>query len=181
MASFTRHILAVLCVVAAVTLGLALPANAHSTQQWATGTRATPVNIGPSANGVRGGLSHTWALDDRNDYFEVSPLGGINEWCTWVPDRQVGVFDFGHACAHHDYCYMFHRYTTGQPATQSGCDSRFRADMDATCVQMHPNPFDPIQLAARGACLTTSAAYHAGVAVGGLVFWNLATDPGIVT
>ncbi len=181
MASCLRRVLTVCCAVAAITLGLALPANAHSPQQWAAGDRATAVDIGPSASGVRGGLIHTWALHERNDYFDPSPLGGINEWCTWVPDRQPGVFDFGHACAHHDYCYMFHRYTTGQPATQGGCDGRFRADMEATCAQMHPNVLDPIQFTFRGTCLAAAAGYHAGVAVGGLVFWNLATDPGIVT
>lgn len=74
---------------------------------------------------------------------------GNDGWHPWPSDRCStpgantnavrGIFDFGHACVHHDGCYIgFPR--NGRPtnwATRAQCDSWFLYDMQASCRYLH--------------------------------------------
>lgn len=89
------------------------------------GTAAAHTGDAPAtpANQTAGG--HTWGTDGCS-----TPGAGI--------DRVAGVFDFEHACIHHDGCYQgLNR--NGDPATISRfrCDNLFLADMRASCTEMH--------------------------------------------
>lgn len=104
----------------------------------------------PSSSGVSAavGLGVTPAAAHTDD----SPAAGGWQWhpwssdgCSHVPDAVWGVFEFTHACQHHDGCYRHHF------GTRAVCDRRFRADMVAGCAWFNL------------ACRTMAYAYYAGV------------------
>jgi hypothetical protein len=70
-----------------------------------------------------------------NSTLHVWPTNG----CSYAPDSTWGVFDFTHACAHHDGCYGgYSRY--GQPGvwiTRQQCDVWLYNDMAASCRWQH--------------------------------------------
>ncbi|MGI9002995.1 MAG: phospholipase A2 [Pseudonocardia sp.] len=89
-------------------------------------------------------------------------------------DRVPGVFDFGHACIHHDGCYQG-LDRTGEPAQISRlrCDNLFLADMRASCAEMHPNA--TTQAAQR--CYNSARLYYSAVrAFGGRFFSGSASS-----
>ena len=98
-------------VVALILVITAGTASAHTGQG-----SATPGNDGP----------HPWATNGCS-----TPLVRVNA----VP----GIYDFGHACKHHDGCYTgFPR--NGQPTywvSRSQCDAWFLYDMQASCRWQH--------------------------------------------
>lgn len=89
------------------------------------------------------------------------PLFDDGGFCTGVPDRVPGIFDFTDACAAHDACYA------GDQQPQAQCDEQFRQDMNAACVTQHPSALDP----ARYACLFFAQLYYAGVVFFGQFFF----------
>ncbi len=73
-----------------------------------------------------------------------SNVGKGHPWksngCTWSPDAVKGMYDFKHACDHHDGCYIgFPR--KGIPTywvSKDQCDRWFRDDMRESCREDHP-------------------------------------------
>lgn len=112
---------------------------------------AAPVSAASAHNTIFGTAtnsndgSHWWATNG----------------CTAVPDSAPGVFNFNHACDHHDGCYGNHW------ASRLGCDNEFWSDMEATCVNMwawwHPS---------RPLCRSVRDTYYAGVRALGYVAYN---------
>lgn len=136
MAKLTRVVLAAAVLMLVATLaptgsigGLVGEADAH-TQKFGT---ATPSNDCAYGESIHCGA---WSTNG----------------CTVVPDRVWGVFNFNHACDHHDGCYG------GQWASRYGCDAEMWYDMNSTCNEMwswwHPS---------RGACKVVRDTYYAGV------------------
>ena len=84
--------------------------------------------------------------------------------CTVVPDRIWGVFNFNHACDHHDGCYG------GQWASRYSCDVTMWYDMNSSCNEMwswwHPS---------RAACKTVRTTYYYGVRALGWHAYNSAS------
>jgi hypothetical protein len=124
--------LAVLLGLGLLVLPGAAPASAHEGQG-----NATPANDGP----------HPWPTD-------ACSTPGIN--VNSVP----GVFNFRHACVHHDGCYKgFPR--NGRPTywvSRSQCDTWFLYDMQASCRWQHgPNPNGSF---AGRQCMQMAATYH---------------------
>lgn len=110
-----RTVGTVLAVVAGLILVAPATADAHIGQG-----NATPANNGP----------HPWPSDGCS-----TPGANVS--------RVPGIFDFTHACIHHDGCYIgFPR--DGRPTywvSRSQCDSWFFGDLQAGCRWQHgPNP-----------------------------------------
>ena len=107
-------------------------ANAH------TGPgNATPANDG----------WHPWPTD-------ACSTPGINI------NSVAGIFNFRHACIHHDGCYKGF-LTNGRPTywvSRSQCDSWFLYDMQASCRWQHGS--DPNQSWAGRQCMQWAANYH---------------------
>lgn len=92
-----------------------------------------------------GGQSHSWP----------------NDGCTKVPNWAPGVFNFTHACQHHDGCYV-RRFSS----SRLQCDNWFLADMTASCATGSTMWFN------RSACLAIAASYYAGVRACGGYSWD---------
>ena len=76
---------------------------------------------------------------------------GWNE--RWVPDR-FGAADFTSACRAHDACYE----TCG--SSKSGCDSRFRGDLQSACRRAYSSWWHAPQ---RGRCSVAAEGYALAV------------------
>lgn len=107
--------------LAAIVVSLAALSGAAGTAGATTtpGVAATPGNDG----------SHPWPSNG------CGPTGrGV-----LIPDSVKGVFNFNHACDHHDGCYGgFQR--NGRATywySRSACDAQFRSDMLASCRWQH--------------------------------------------
>lgn len=85
--------------------------------------------------------------------------------CSWVPDGVWPVFDFSHACGHHDLCYR------GHLGTREYCDNAFYGEMGLHCEQRHSwwNP-------RRWDCLAVAATYYRGVRAFGATPYALHSD-----
>ncbi len=125
-----------LLILIALSFGLAAdPADAHTGQG-----NATPGNDG----------YHPWPTDGCS-------TPGINI------NSVAGVFNFRHACIHHDGCY------TGFPlngtptwwTSRSQCDSWFLYDMEASCRWQHGS--NPYATAAGRQCMQWAANYFYAV------------------
>ncbi|MCP2293292.1 phospholipase A2 [Nocardia amikacinitolerans] len=112
------------------------PAHAHTTQ-----TPATPSNDGP----------HPWAVHPSESSACSTP--GISVSSVFL------IYDFNHACKHHDGCYEgFPR--NGKPThwvSRKQCDDWFLGDMWHSCQ----SSWD------QRSCLSWMATYYNGVRVGG--------------
>lgn len=117
----TVMLVSTVCLAAAVGLGGALPSAAHT-----TAGRATPSNDTPS---------HPWPTDGCSTSWVAPDILNVNS----IP----GVYNFRHACVHHDGCYKgFPRdgVATHWVARET-CDSWFLYDMQASCRERHgPHP-----------------------------------------
>jgi hypothetical protein len=125
--------------IALVILVLALAAFAPAAGAHTTQGYATPGNDG----------WHPWDTDRCS-----TPGANINA----VP----GVFDFGHACVHHDGCYKGFPKSSGGPPTywvsRSQCDYWFLLDMQASCRWKHGG--NPSATWAGRQCLQWASNYH---------------------
>lgn len=74
------------------------------------------------------------------------------DYCSYAPDAVPGLYDFRHACAHHDYAYRTHW------TSKAAADSYFRTAMEAECRNRHPW-WSP----SLGACLKVRDAYYYAV------------------
>ena len=74
------------------------------------------------------------------------------DYCSYAPDAVSGLFDFRHACAHHDYAYRTHW------TSRSAADSYFRTAMEAECRNRHP--WYSLKL---GSCLRVKDGYYLAV------------------
>ena len=132
---FARRTAAALILLVGLLLVVDGRADAHTSQ----GT-ATPGNNGP----------HPWPSDGCS-----TPGAKINT----VP----GVFDFTHACIHHDGCYTgFPR--DGRPAywvSRLQCDSWFLGDLQASCRWQHGTDLNATWAGRQ--CATWASVYHRAV------------------
>ena len=107
----------VLVTVAVVVLGLALA--------WSFTPVAVQATDAPATPGDENVDAHPW----------------VENGCT-LPgaaiDSVSGLFDFRHACIHHDGCYQG-LDRTGSPAAidRARCDELFRTDLTASCTYLH--------------------------------------------
>lgn len=127
-----RSELSIALVVLLFTIGcLAAPVGAHTGQG-----NATPGNDG----------YHPWPTD-------ACSTPGINV------NSVAGVFNFRHACIHHDGCYS--GFPVNGSATwwtsRSQCDSWFLYDMQSSCRWQHGDPFATW---AGRQCMQWAANYH---------------------
>lgn len=76
-------------------------------------------------------------------------------------NSRPGVFDFRHACDHHDGCYQgLDRFGKNATISRRSCDNTFLADMNASCREQHRFPL----FTDNGRrCLVTAQVYHAAV------------------
>ena len=89
-----------------------------------------------------------------------------------IPDSKRGVFNFNHACDHHDGCYAgFPR--NGKPtywATRKQCDEWFLGDMVASCKVTHGKNWG--KTGAAKECNSKAYLYRQGVRERGKPFYK---------
>jgi hypothetical protein len=108
------------------------------------GTAAAHTGQGPAVPANHGW--HPWPTDGCS-----TPGANIGA----IP----GVFDFGHACVHHDGCYKGFPLN-GQPTywvSRSQCDQWFIDDMNASCRWQHATGLGS---ASGRTCEATARAYR---------------------
>lgn len=71
--------------------------------------------------------------------------------CSYVPSAQSRIFQFSHACQHHDGCYL------QQWGSRAQCDSWFLNDMKASCRTGSTRWY------ARSLCYSIAVVYYIGV------------------
>ena len=125
----------VLTVLAIVLTVVTLPvaaASAHTTSGY-----ATPGNDGP----------HPWTTDGCS-----TPGANVN--------AVSGIYDFGHACKHHDGCYIgFPRNGVATYwVSRWQCDAWFLYDMQASCRWQHGS--NPSATWAGRQCEQWASNYH---------------------
>lgn len=140
--TYHRQPLAILVLTCVLLLGAAMVGPMGSIGKAADrvglGTRlAAAHTTGGSATG--GGQWHPWPSDA----------------CTKVPNTMPGIFNFTHACQHHDGCYV-NRWSSDKAT----CDRWFLNDMVAGCGWWNSS------------CLNWAAAYYAGVRACGGYSWD---------
>ncbi len=109
---------------------------------------ASPASAHTGGGAATGGTQwHPWTSDA----------------CSWVPDRIPRVFDFSHACQHHDGCYR------GHWASRATCDRRFLDDMRASCRTSTTRWWN------RPSCHGWAWTYFAGVRMVGATPWRYYT------
>lgn len=127
------------CLILAVTASLILFTPGTAAAHTGQGS-ATPANNGP----------HPWPSDGCS-----TPGARIST----VP----GIFDFTHACIHHDGCYTgFPRQ--GRPTywvSRLQCDTWFLGDMQASCRWQHGS--NPSATWAGRQCTTWASIYYRAV------------------
>jgi len=97
---------------------------------------SSPVSAHTSGgNATGGGQWHPWPSDG----------------CTKVPNWMPGIYNFTHACQHHDGCYV------GRWAERATCDQWFLNDMNASCGT------GSTLFTQRSRCRTIALAYYLGV------------------
>jgi hypothetical protein len=127
----------VLVVVAAVTVGLALVWSATPAAVHATDSPATPGNEQLQ--------SHSWG--ERGCTLPGAAIDSVS-----------GLFDFRHACIHHDGCYQgFDRMGDTAVIDRVRCDELFRVDLTASCEYLHGTS----QNWRARECASTADAYYA--------------------
>ncbi len=129
-----RRTLMLALVCAIMTIVAPVAAGAHTTQG-----SATPGNDGP----------HPWPTDRcSTPGFNVNAVNGV--------------FDFGHACVHHDGCYTGFPQDGGPTywTDRQQCDAWFLYDMQASCRWLHGNPHATWQ---GRQCMQWADNYHWGV------------------
>lgn len=127
------RLIATLAAAAFVLFGAVSPASAHTEQ----------------GNAVPGNDSaHPW------------PDNGCGGGGALTLNSVAGVFDFKHACTHHDGCYGgFQR--EGSPTywvSRSQCDTWFLFDMQASCRWQHGD--QPEATENGRTCLRSATTYH---------------------
>lgn len=111
---------AAVALVVLIAMVLAVAPTTATASAHTTSGSATPGNDG----------AHPWPTDGCS-----TPGANVN--------AIAGIFDFGHACKHHDGCYIgFPRNGAATYWTsRSQCDAWFLYDMQASCRWQHgPDP-----------------------------------------
>lgn len=125
----------------------ALLVSALSLGLWGAGELTSPTpaaaHTGPGP-ATGGGQWHPW------------PSDGCTKVLNWIP----GVFNFTHACQHHDGCYVNHW------AAKNTCDGWFFNDMIASCGT------SSTLLVNRPSCYSWASTYWAGVQLCGNYSYN---------
>ena len=112
----------------------------------ATLSPAGPASAHTSGGAATGGGQwHPWPSDG----------------CTKVPNTVPGVFNFTHACQHHDGCYV-RRFSS----SRSTCDSWFLNDMNASCRTSSTLSLN------RSRCYAVANVYYLGVRACGDYSWR---------
>lgn len=83
-----------------------------------------------------------------------------DDGCSVVPDVVPGLFQFTHACQHHDGCYG------ARTSSRLGCDVRFLFDLRMSCYTVWTTPEN------RPECLRLANIYFLGVRVFGGPAWD---------
>jgi hypothetical protein len=117
------------------------------------------------------GVALTWSITPAGVHAADAPATPGNEqleshsWgergCT-LPgaaiDSVSGLFDFRHACIHHDGCYQgFDRMGDAAVIDRTRCDELFRTDLAASCEYLHGTS----QNWRARECESTANAYYA--------------------
>ena len=117
------------------------------------------------------GVALTWSITPAGVHAPDAPATPGNEqveshsWgergCT-LPgaaiDSVSGLFDFRHACIHHDGCYQgFDRTGDAAVIDRTRCDELFRTDLAASCEYLHGTS----QNWRARECESTANAYYA--------------------
>jgi hypothetical protein len=127
----------VLVVVVAAAVGLALAWSATPAAVHAADAPATPGNEQLE--------SHSWG--ERGCTLPGAAIDSVS-----------GLFDFRHACIHHDGCYQgFDRMGDTAVIDRMRCDELFRVDLTASCEYLHGTS----QNWRARECASTADAYHA--------------------
>ncbi|HYP25069.1 MAG TPA: phospholipase A2 [Actinomycetota bacterium] len=71
------------------------------------------------------------------------------DYCSYAPDYVPGLYDFRHACAHHDYAYRTHW------VSRATADTYFRWAMESECRNRHPWYSSNL-----GKCLAVKEVYY---------------------
>ena len=83
--------------------------------------------------------------------------------CTLSPDSWSNLYNFKHACDHHDGCYLGFAPRGGKAVywvSKDQCDRWFLDDMNATCREMHPPRSRYLPYSNRDACLDIARGYY---------------------
>lgn len=86
--------------------------------------------------------------------------------CTLSPDSWSNLYNFKHACDHHDGCYLGFAPRGGKAVywvSKDQCDRWFLDDMNATCREMHPPRSRYLPYSNRDACLDIARGYYNAV------------------
>jgi hypothetical protein len=133
------------------------------------------------------GLTLAWAVTPAKVHAADAPATPGNEmleshpWgengCT-LPgaaiDSVSGLFDFRHACTHHDGCYQgFDRMGSSAVIDRVRCDELFRTDLTASCEYLHGTS----QNWRARECESTANAYYAVARSFGRTYFTGAGDP----
>ena len=107
----------VLVTVAAVVLGLVLA--------WTVAPVAVHAPEAPATPGNEELKDHAWG--ERGCTLPGAAIDSVS-----------GLFDFRHACIHHDGCYQgFDRAGDSAVIDRTRCDELFRTDLTASCEYLH--------------------------------------------
>ena len=133
------------------------------------------------------GLTLAWAITPAGVHAADEPATPGNEmveahsWgengCT-LPgaaiDSVSGLFDFRHACTHHDGCYQgFDRMGDAAVIDRMRCDERFQTDLAASCEYLHGTS----QNWRARECESTANAYYAVARSFGRTYFTGTGDP----
>jgi hypothetical protein len=126
-----------LAAVVAVLLGLALA--------WAVTPGGVHAADAPATPGKRDLDAHPWG--ERGCTLPGAAVDSVS-----------GLFDFRHACTHHDGCYLgLDRMGDAAAIDRVRCDELFRTDLFASCEHLHGTSQNWRALE----CRSTADAYHA--------------------
>lgn len=143
----------VLVTVALVVLGLALA--------WAVAPSGVHAPDSPATPGNEEIEDHAWGEQGC-----ILPGAAI--------DSVPGLFDFRHACIHHDGCYQgFDRTGDSAVVDRVRCDELFRTDLTASCEYLHGTS----QNWRARECESTANAYYAVARSFGRTYYTGTGDP----
>ena len=143
----------VLVTVVAVVLGLTLA--------WAVTPAGVHAADDPATPGNEMLESHSWGENGC-----TLPGAAI--------DSVSGLFDFRHACIHHDGCYQgFDRMGDAAVIDRMRCDELFRTDLTASCEYLHGTS----QNWRARECESTANAYYAVARSFGRTYFTGTGDP----
>ena len=143
----------VLATVVAAVLGLTLA--------WAVTPAKVHASDAPATPGTEMLESHPWGENGC-----TLPGAAI--------DSVSGLFDFRHACTHHDGCYQgFDRMGSSAVIDRARCDELFRTDLTASCEYLHGTS----QNWRARECESTANAYYAVARSFGRTYFTGVGDP----